>query len=107
MYVPDPHNDAVDVISESTHSITTVKAKLHCSPLSIVAGKNHDLWFTESGCNSIGHVTVSTGKVVAYAYADYENHIISNGNPNRIVMDAAGNLWYTDTSKSVIFEVKP
>ncbi len=91
MYVPDPNNDAVDVISATTHSFTPVRTTVHCSPLSIVAGKNNDMWFTESGCNSIGHLTISTKKI-----DEYKNHI-GGGNPNRIVMDANGNLWFTDT----------
>ena len=72
-------------------AIPTVSSR----PLGIAAGPDCALWFTETGGNKIGRISI-TGEITEFAIPT------PSSNASRIVTGADGALWFTETDGNKI-----
>ncbi len=71
------------------------------NPISIVAGSDGNLWFTEILANKIGEINPTT-----HATTDFATPT-ANSNPFGITAGPDGNIWFTESAANKIGEINP
>ncbi|HTO87142.1 MAG TPA: hypothetical protein VMR54_06385 [Thermoanaerobaculia bacterium] len=82
-------------VIENGQTITELTISAGSSPASIVAGKDGNLWFTESRNDKIGRISPS-GVITEFPIPT------PNSSPGGIAAGADGNLWFTESQSNKI-----
>ena len=89
----DDFDDEVDVFVGSRLFFGQALPTAGAGPYDIVAGRDNDLWFTESGTHSLGQITTS-GPIAEF--------LISPTAQPQGITEAEGAAWFTDLQGGLI-----
>src|SRR5947209_19237018 len=64
----------------------------------IVAGPDHNLWFTETNIGKIGKINPTTGAITEYS----SSNLASTSDPEGITVGPDGNLWFIEVGADKI-----
>ena len=79
----------------TTYPIPTASSQ----PFTIIAGKSHDLWFTEQ--NAIGHLSITTGKITEYPLPT------SGSGVRGLALGPDGALWCSQFQTNTLSKMTP
>jgi streptogramin lyase len=109
--VPGTGAAAVGVISTTTDQLVTeITAPSGSNPQGITTGPDGNMWFTESGTGAIGMINVNSlteptqdtfGGAFAIPTEGQTGGVLSNPDPQGIVLGTGNNLWFADSSGAI------
>jgi streptogramin lyase len=100
MYVTEPNARLVQAIDETTFA-QKISFPTACSAGYLAAGAKQDLWLTEPACNRVARINLAGPYIQQYPST------VAGGAPDHITVDAADNVWFTDSNLHKVFKFVP